>query len=66
MSDQGDLRLGGYAAAVEARLAKWRQEDFGRRLWEKDYRLWTPQPIPELTNRMGWLELPDTMTAQVG
>jgi len=54
------------AAAVEARLAKWQEEGFGRRLWEKDYRLWTPQPIPELTNRMGWLELPDTMTAQVG
>ena len=72
MSDPGDLRLGGgaamtaVAAAVEARLAKWQEEGFGRRLWEKDYRLWTPQPIPELTNRMGWLELPDTMTAQVG
>ena len=66
MSDPGDLRLNGYAAAVEARLAKWQEEGFGRRLWEKDYRLWTPEPVPELTNRLGWLGLPDTMTAEVG
>ena len=66
MSYQGDLRLGGYAAAVDARLEAWRGEGFGRRLWEKDYRLWSPEEIPELTNRLGWLDLPDTMTAEVG
>jgi transaldolase/glucose-6-phosphate isomerase len=66
MSYQGDLRLGGYAAAVDARIEAWRGEGFGRRLWEKDYRLWSPEEIPELTNRLGWLELPDTMTAEVG
>jgi transaldolase/glucose-6-phosphate isomerase len=66
MSDPGDLRLGGHRAAVDARLAGWQAEGFGRRLWEKDYRLWTPKPIPELTDRLGWLELPDTMTAEVG
>src|SRR3954468_16232559 len=65
MSDQGDLRLGGYAAAVDARLARWQEEAFGRRLWEKDYTLWSPEPIPELTDRLGWLGLPNTMTAEV-
>lgn len=64
MSDQGDLRLGGYAAAVDARLARWQAEAFGRRLWEKDSTLWSPEPIPELTDRLGWLELPNTMTAE--
>jgi transaldolase/glucose-6-phosphate isomerase len=63
MSDQGDLRLGGYAAAVDARLARWQEEAFGRRLWEKDYRLWSPEPIPELSDRLGWLDLPNSMTA---
>jgi transaldolase/glucose-6-phosphate isomerase len=66
MSERGDLRLGQYEEIVEARLGRWQDEDFGRRLWEKDYRLWSPEPIPELTDRLGWLELPDTMTAEVG
>jgi transaldolase/glucose-6-phosphate isomerase len=65
MSERGDLRLGSYTAAVEARLARWQDEAFGRRLWEKDYRLWSPEPIPELTDRLGWLDLPNRMTAEV-
>ncbi len=47
MSERGDFRLGSYTAAVEARLARWQEEEFGRRLWEKDYQLWSPEPIPE-------------------
>ena len=66
MSDRGDFRLGRYEAAVEARLASWQEEDFGRRLWEKDHRLWSAEPVPELTDRLGWLELPDTMSAEAG
>ena len=66
MSDRGDLRLGQHEGVVEARLANWAGEDFGRRLWEKDHRLWSSEPIPELTDRLGWLGLPDTMTAEVG
>jgi transaldolase/glucose-6-phosphate isomerase len=65
MSDQGEIRLGGLKGAVEARLAQWQGEGFGERLWQKDYRLWSPQPIAELTDRLGWLDLPDTMTAEV-
>ncbi|HEX4960967.1 MAG TPA: hypothetical protein VF173_09025 [Thermoanaerobaculia bacterium] len=65
MSERGDLRLGRYTAAVDARLARWQEEGFGKRLWEKDHTLWSPEPIPELTNRLGWLNLPDTMTAEV-
>jgi transaldolase/glucose-6-phosphate isomerase len=63
MSDQGDLRLGGYGAAVDARLASWQEEGFGRRLWEKDPTLWSREPIPELSDRLGWLDLPNSMTA---
>ena len=66
MSERADLRLGRYEAAVEARLSKWAEEEFGRRFWEKDHHAWYPQPMPELTDRLGWLELPDTMTAETG
>jgi transaldolase/glucose-6-phosphate isomerase len=66
MSDRGDLRLGRYEEAVEARLAKWQEEDLGRRLWEKDPTLWSAEPVAELADRLGWLDLPDTMTAEVG
>jgi transaldolase/glucose-6-phosphate isomerase len=65
MSDQGDLRLGGHAAAVDARLAKWQDESFGSRLWAKDYTLWSPEPISDLSDRLGWLDLPASMTALV-
>jgi transaldolase/glucose-6-phosphate isomerase len=66
MSEREELRLGQYEDRVEGRLDRWQDEDFGRRLWEKDYRLWSPEPRPELADRLGWLELPDTMSAEAG
>lgn len=61
--DDSGLRmsLGRYGEAVAARLRRWDAEDFGRRLWAKDHTLWVPEPIPELTDRMGWLELPESL-----
>lgn len=60
-----DLRLGRYASAVEARLAKWESEGFGRKMWEKDHTAWSPRgPLPELTDRLGWLTLPESMEAE--
>jgi transaldolase/glucose-6-phosphate isomerase len=70
MSNQGNsglrMSLGRYGEAVEARLRRWEAEDFGRRLWAKDHTLWAPEPVPELTDRMGWLELPDSLLDQGG
>lgn len=60
------LGLGTFKETVEARLAAWRQEDFGRRLWEKDHTLWSPEPVPELTDRLGWLTLPESMAGEAG
>lgn len=60
------LRLGRYAEAVEARLRKWEEAAFGRRIWEKDHALWSPRgPVPELANRLGWLDLPVSMQGEV-
>jgi transaldolase/glucose-6-phosphate isomerase len=65
MSERADFQLGGYAAAVDARTELWQEEAFGRRLWEKDFTLWSPEPIPEVADRLGWLGLPNSMTAEV-
>ncbi|HEX6865071.1 MAG TPA: phosphoheptose isomerase, partial [Thermoanaerobaculia bacterium] len=60
-----DLRLGRSASAVEARLAKWQGEGFGRKIWDKDHAAWSPGgPLPELTDRLGWLTLPESMQAE--
>jgi transaldolase/glucose-6-phosphate isomerase len=44
--------------AVAERLGFWSATGFGRRLWTRDPRLWFDAPRPELSDRMGWLELP--------
>ncbi len=53
--------IGEYEEAVESRLRDWADARFACRLWEKDYTLWSPEPLPELTDRMGWLTLPISM-----
>src|SRR6476469_8507538 len=56
-----ELRMGEYRSAVDARLARWQEEGFGRRLWQKDPTLWSRDPaVPEITDRLGWLPLPET------
>jgi transaldolase/glucose-6-phosphate isomerase len=60
-----ELRLGGYAGAVEARLGRWQRDGFGERLWRKDHTLWSPEPVPELTDRLGWLELPESAPGEL-
>jgi len=59
-----ELRLGRYEPAVQARLERWQSEGFGSRLWGKDHTVWSLQPVPELTDRLGWLKLPESMRTQ--
>jgi transaldolase / glucose-6-phosphate isomerase len=63
--DGMELRLGEHGRAVEARLARWQEEDFARRLWARDPTLWSSEPLPELADRLGWLALPETMAAEL-
>ena len=63
--DRLDLRLGKYQSRVDRRLKSWQAENFAARLWKKDTTLWSPEPLPELADRLGWLDLPDTMMNQV-
>jgi transaldolase/glucose-6-phosphate isomerase len=56
-----------YTSAVEARLRLWKEDNFGSRMWNKDPTLWSPDPnTKEITDRLGWLFLPESMQAQLG
>jgi len=60
------LSLGSLAAAVRARLDAWRDDGLVQRLWAKDPTLWSAQPVPELADRLGWLDLPQRAAAILG
>jgi transaldolase/glucose-6-phosphate isomerase len=52
----GDLR-----APVEARLRSFEEAGYVRRLRAKDPTLWASGSAPEIIDRLGWLDLPETM-----
>jgi transaldolase/glucose-6-phosphate isomerase len=60
-----ELHLGKLQGRVSRRLKDWQAQQFGSRLWKKDHRLWSADLVPELIDRLGWLELPITMEQQV-
>jgi len=55
------LALGEYKNQVEERLKSWKNKKFTHRLWAKDHTLWFSEHKPEITDRLGWLELPEMM-----
>jgi transaldolase/glucose-6-phosphate isomerase len=63
--DRQWLSLGSYEARLDDRLKAWQAADFACRVWRKDPALWSAQPVPELTDRLGWLNLPEVMHEQV-
>lgn len=50
--------------AIDAALAKMARERIVERIWAHDHTLWKPQPA-EITNRLGWLHLPESMPAEI-
>jgi len=65
-ADRQGFRLGPLQPKVEQRMRAWEEQGFARLLWAKDYTLWSPQLLPEITNRLGWLTLPELMQEQIG
>ena len=63
--DRQEFRLGKYQSRIDRRLKSWQAENFAARLWKKDTTLWSAEPLPELSDRLGWLDLPEKMTDQV-
>jgi transaldolase/glucose-6-phosphate isomerase len=63
--DPHKLSLGSLQSCVDDRMDRWREEDVERRIWNKDHSVWSTRPIPELTDRLGWLDLHETMLTRV-
>ena len=60
------LSIGKYQNALETRLKYWKKSGFNRRLWRKDPTIWFPKEVPEITDRLGWLYLPEIVHEQLG
>lgn len=63
--DRQRLSLGTYQEAVDTRVKQFQDAHVCRRLWEKDPTIWSATPAPELTDRLGWLALPEAMHEQL-
>jgi transaldolase / glucose-6-phosphate isomerase len=62
--DTQTFALGSYQTAVDRRLEQCAQAGWSSRVWAKDHSVWSATPVPELTNRLGWLTLPATMLSE--
>ncbi|HET8563431.1 MAG TPA: bifunctional transaldolase/phosoglucose isomerase, partial [Candidatus Binatia bacterium] len=60
-----ELHLGKLQRRVNRRLQDWQAQKLASRIWNKEHTVWSPEPAPELTDRLGWLELPQTMEKEV-
>jgi len=56
--------LGSYESLVESTRARLDQESIITRMWQGDHRVWSDDPA-EIEDRLGWLTLPEKMTAKV-
>lgn len=57
-------QLGAYQTIVTDALAEMEAERVLPRIWEGDHTVWRPDPA-EITNRLGWLNLPAEMVAEM-
>jgi transaldolase / glucose-6-phosphate isomerase len=47
--------------AVAGRLRRATDDDVVHRIWHRDGTLWAPEGTPEVTNRLGWLDIAEKM-----
>ena len=59
------VSLGAHLPDVEAAVTRLQEQDVVNRIWGKDHTVWKPDPV-EITDRLGWLKVTDTMHDQVG
>lgn len=56
--------LGVYEKTVETALTEMAAQRILPRIWNRDYSVWKKTP-DEITNRLGWLHIAETMSAEV-
>ena len=56
--------IGKYETDVKATLGNLSDAAIVTRIWKRDYTVWKPEPR-EITNRLGWLDIVDTMSRKV-
>ena len=56
----------GLQSPVAERLQAAAGEHVVRRLWERDGTLWAPPGTPEVTDRLGWLDIAERLSAEAG
>ena len=61
VTSEASYALGDYEQRVGSRLAGWIESKVVGRIWNKDFTVWSPEEVPEITDRLGWLLLPETM-----
>jgi glucose-6-phosphate isomerase len=56
--------IGKYQTQVNASLTNISDTAIVSRIWKRDYTVWKPEPN-EITNRLGWLDIMDTMSGNI-
>lgn len=56
--------IGKYETHVKASLANVSDAAIVTRIWKRDYTVWKPEPR-EITNRLGWLDIANTMSRKI-
>lgn len=54
-----------YQSLIDVELESFQKDDFTRRLFKQDHTLWQSNPI-EVSNRLGWLNVLDSMSRNLG
>lgn len=50
----------GSLAEIEEHVTRWRANNTVARIWNKDPTVWADPPVPEIADRLGWLDAPST------
>lgn len=58
--------LAGFHRRVEKRVSEWARRQIIKRLFARDHTIWFKDKPPELTDRLGWLELPEISRRSLG
>ncbi len=56
--------MGALRTDVDSALLSLTQNHIVRRIWDHDHTVWKPEP-DEISNRLNWLHLPETMRAHI-